>query len=124
MATRVLIIDDSELILDMLEMVCTEAGYEVSKTDSFTAVPGIVSRETPGVIVSDLNMPDMPVDNDPVESLAGSGIEGIPVIIISGRPQAELDERAAAIGAGGAISKDAGMMGMASTLPDLLAKLT
>ncbi len=124
MSGRVLIIDDSELILDMLEMVCSQAGYEVTTTDTFASVPGIVSRETPDVILSDLNMPDMKIENDPVESLREQGIEGIAVVIISGRPQDELDKRAAAIDAQGAVSKDAGMMGMASILPDLLAKLT
>lgn len=122
--SRVLIIDDSELILDMLEMVCAQAGWDVSKTDAFANVPGIVSRETPDVILSDLNMPDMPVGSDPVESLKESGIEGIPVIIISGRPQEELDALAGAMGAYAAVSKDAGMMGMAAILPDLLAKLS
>ncbi|MEZ4459416.1 MAG: response regulator [bacterium] len=113
----VLILDDSELILQMLEMVCVGAGYTVQTATSFSAACETVSRETPAVIVSDVHLPDLATD--PVTAFRGAGCES-PVILVSGRPQAELDELAASLGAKGAVSKDAGMMGMAQTLPALI----
>lgn len=116
----VLILDDSELILQMLEMVCVGAGYTVQTATSFAAARDIVSRETPAVIVSDLQLPDL--DTDPVSAFREAGCES-PVILVSGRPQAELDALAASLGAKGAVSKDAGMMGMAQTLPSLIGPI-
>lgn len=120
---KVLIVDDSPLILDMLEMVCSNAGFDVVTCEAFDELSEVVSRETPDVIVSDLNMPGMPLEDDPVASLAAMVESVPPIVIVSGRPQAELDSHAKAIGAKGSVSKDAGMMGMASILPDLLKSL-
>ena len=113
----VLVLDDSELILQMLEMVCAGAGYSVQTALSFAAAKDLVSRETPKVILSDVHLPDL--DTDPVSAFRAMGCE-VPVVLMSGRPQAELDAEAVRIGAKGAVSKDVGMMGMAQLLPDLL----
>jgi two-component system KDP operon response regulator KdpE len=113
----VLILDDSELILQMLEMVCLSSGHDVRTASSFAAALEHVSRETPRVIVSDLNLPDL--HTDPVTGFREAGCES-PVILISGRPQDEMDQVVRDTGAAAGLSKDLGMMGIAERLPGLL----
>jgi CheY-like chemotaxis protein len=114
---RVLIVDDSELILQMLAMVIAQAGHEVLTAETWDEAV-VHYGGCPDVVVTDLNLPDQA---DPVAAFHAMG--PTPVIIVSGRPQAELDELASACGAAGAVSKDAGMMGMAAVLPDLIGRV-
>lgn len=124
MAPLVLIIDDSELILQMLDMICQGAGYRTVTCDSFDQVDDVVANETPVVVVSDLNLPGLG-ERDPVAALrAITQLEAVPVIIVSGMDSDELDEIAERIGASAAISKDGGMPVVQSELPKLLAELT
>jgi DNA-binding response OmpR family regulator len=123
MKPLVLIIDDSELILQMLDMVCQQAGYRTLTCDSFGAVAEAITEEAPAVVVSDLNLPDLAADN-PVAALhEHERLAATPVIIVSGTDADALDAIAERIGAAGAISKDAGMPGIQSQLPALLGEL-
>lgn len=117
MAT-ILLIDDSELVLQMLQMVCDGAGYQTVTVSAIADAERVLAGTEIAAVVTDLNMPDT---EDPVAQL--QGWTKAPIIVVSGRPQAELDEIAAERGAEGAVSKDAGMMGMAQLLPDLLERL-
>ncbi|QED29335.1 response regulator [Microvenator marinus] len=112
--TRVLVVDDSELICEMLKMVCESLGTEVQTFESATDVP---DKDAADWIISDVNLPGV-VDQDPVKTYRSKGIVGR-VILISGRAQAELDEMAENTGAAGALSKDLGMMGMSAKLAEL-----
>lgn len=115
----VLIVDDSELILQMLEMVVGQAGHRVVAASTWRRAEELYAQERPDVVVTDLSLPDV---TDPLASLAALG--DAPVVVVSGRPQAELDEIAAARGAAGAVSKDNGLPGIASLLPPLIARVT
>ncbi len=119
---RVLILEDSPLILQMLTMVCESAGHQVHTCESFARATEVaVSDEPPPqVILSDLTLPDGP-DGSLVAALqALPGWREVPVILISGRPQAELDRIAAETGAVGALSKDAGLPAISAALPGLI----
>lgn len=115
----ILIVDDSELIVSMLDMVCSQAGFATRTCTEFSDVESTIDGTEPHAILSDLNMPDMPHEADPVKSIRELGVEA-PIILVSGISQTEIDAKSAELGAQGAVSKDAGMMGMASILPDLL----
>jgi CheY-like chemotaxis protein len=122
MPKTILIVDDSELILSMLEMICTQLGHATLKASDMTSVPAIVASQTPDVIISDLNLPDV---QDPITALRQlPQLAQTPIIIVSGTPQAELDALAARRGAQGAISKDAGLPGMMMQLGPLLDALS
>lgn len=123
MSKLILIMDDSELIVSMLEMICAQLEYRTISALAFDQVPGLLSTHQPDVILSDLNMPDVP-DNDPVAALRNlPSLADTPIIVISGVDQAELDRVAQARGAQGAISKDAGLPGMMMQLGPLLSSL-
>lgn len=113
---HVLIVEDSALVLQMLDMVVAGAGHTTSTAASWAEAE--VAYPHADVVITDLNLPDQP---DPLSRLAELG--ATPVIIVSGRPQRELDALAATHGVR-AVSKDAGMPGLAAALPDLIAALT
>lgn len=115
---HVLLVDDSELIVQMLQMVVAQSGHEVVTALTWDDAVRSYQTTAPDVVITDLNLPDQA---DPVTAFKTLG--DAPIIIVSGRPQAELDELAAACGAAGAVSKDAGMMGMAAVLPDLISRV-
>mgnify|MGYP006291594105 CR=1 FL=1 len=124
MSQRVLIIDDSALVLQMLEMVCQQAGYETVACASYADARAETATDVPDIIVTDLNMPGLD-GRDPVSALrADLELEGIPIVVVSGMEAAELEERAAEIGADGFASKDEGMPGLQRVLPEMLDRLT
>lgn len=123
MSQLILIMDDSELIVSMLEMICAQYGYRTVSALAFDEVHALISAETPHIILSDLNMPDIP-NNDPVAALRQiPALAQTPIVVISGVEQTELDEVARTRGAQGAISKDAGLPGMMAQLGPLLSSL-
>ncbi|MGM0556125.1 MAG: response regulator [Myxococcota bacterium] len=123
MSQTVLIIDDSALVLQMLEMVCQEAGYETIACSSFADVRAELTTESPDIIITDLNMPGLE-GRDPVSALrADFDLEGVPIIVVSGLEADELQTRAAEIGANGFASKDEGMPGLQKALPEMLQRL-
>ncbi len=115
---KLLIIDDSELVLQMLQMVCEQAGHDVVAVTNMPEALVALEKTPPDAVITDLNMPST---DDPVADLRASC--DVPIVVVSGQSQESLDAIAAERGADGAISKDAGMMGMAATLPDLLGRL-
>lgn len=116
---RVLIVDDSELILQMLTMVVTSAGHHVETAADWAQAQARYAASAPDVVVTDLNLPDV---GDPVAAFAQLG--AAPVIVVSGRPQAELDGLVETGSVVGAVSKDAGLPGLARVLPDLIRAAT
>src|SRR5690606_13519179 len=103
---------------------CQQAGYRTVSALSLAQVAPLAAGEAPQVILSDLTLPDAP-QGDPISALrAMPGLSHTPIILISGKPQAELDALAAARGCQGALSKDAGLPGMMTQLPVLLQKIS
>jgi CheY-like chemotaxis protein len=115
---HLLIVDDSELVCDMLRMVCEANGDEVTTCTSFSDIIGCLDGKTPDWILSDLQLPDTDLTS-PVDAYRGLGLDA-PVILISGRPQAELDKLAEEVGAYAALSKDLGIPGIALRLAQIL----
>lgn len=114
---KILIVDDSELICEMLKMVCEGQGAVVQTCGSLDEVRGL---EDPTWIISDLNLPGLDSE-DPVAAYRSLGLNA-PVILISGRKQDELDRIASRCGARAAISKDYGIPGIAQRLATLFGE--
>lgn len=113
----ILILDDSELMLSLFGMVCAQLGHETIGCLSVDALKSAVADETPAVVLCDLNIPGVA---DPVADVRAHLPEAR-IILISGTEQGELERIAAQRGAFGAVSKDGGLAGVASALPELLA---
>ncbi len=55
---RVLIVDDSLEVLEVLELLLSEK-FKVSKTSSSTEVMSLLKTQTIDLVITDLNMPEM-----------------------------------------------------------------
>lgn len=107
----------------MLTMICEQAGYRVASCPDMAAVAPAIRAEAPALILSDLNLPDLG-GRDPVSVLREDpALAHTPIVLISGMDPEELRQKARALGADGSLSKEAGMPGMMSGLPPLIASL-
>ena len=57
--TRVLVVEDSEDVLDLLRLQLEGTGYVIDTGTNGTVALEIAQRTQPDIIVSDLRMPDM-----------------------------------------------------------------
>lgn len=119
----VMIVEDSPLVVQMLTMVCQQAGHQVTSFERFEAAAEYLADNGPDLIISDLNLPDVPGGDTLAGLRAIDNACDVPVIIISGRPRAELEEIADNKGAQGALSKDEGMPVISAELPPMIEEL-
>ncbi len=78
---RVLIVDDSELVLDLVSQHLHEIGYEVNTSNSGRLALSLVTQHRPDVVVCDLHMPDL--GGFEVIQALGEQPNSPPVIILS-----------------------------------------
>ena len=107
-AHRIVMIDDSEVQLEVVSKVLEDAGFEVRAVSSLRRFVNAVLDWKPNLIVTDLYMPEM------------SGVQlctwlrqqvqtaKTPIIICSSADDAELERVARAVGADGYVSKSEG----------------
>ena len=115
---RIIIFDDSELMISLFSMVCAQLGHDAVGCVSVDALERARDHGA-AVVLCDLNIPNT---SDPVQTVRDL-LPDAKIIAISGRPQSELEQIAAERGLHGAISKDGGIGGVASALPSLLQGL-
>ena len=120
---HIVIVEDSELVIQMLTMVCQGAGHEVTSHQSFDEAAEYLRGHVPDLIITDLNLPDVPDDDTIAQLQAIEGLEHTPIIVVSGRPRQELEAIASASGAQGALSKDDGMPVVSAELPPMIDTL-
>ena len=116
---KVLLIDDSEIVLALETDLLSRAGFEVRAVSSLRAFLNALLDWKPHVIVTDLHMPEM------------SGVDlcqwlrqqvntaRIPIVLCSSAPAAKLEEIARTVGADAYLSKEAGL----EALPERLHAL-
>jgi CheY-like chemotaxis protein len=89
MARKILIVEDDEPILDVMDLLIRNLGYEPVLVSNGTDALGYVRREPPALILLDIMM--TPVNGwEFLEKLrAEPGLQKIPVIIFSASPSVE-----------------------------------
>lgn len=124
MSHKILLLDDSELIIQMLTMICQGDGHQTHAATTFSDAQKILETTPIDLIVTDLNLPDI-TGHDTITALRQlPAAATTPIIIISGQPQTTLDAIAHERGAQAALSKDGGFPAIASTLPLLIKSFT
>jgi CheY-like chemotaxis protein len=102
---RVMMVDDSEVVLEMGRIALEEAGYEVFTLDNPLTVAHALRKNVPDLLLIDVNMPAL--TGDVVTKIVANHGAGkkIPVLLYSDISVQELEERAKACGATGFIQK-------------------
>lgn len=96
MPAKILVCDDDEGILDLVELILSEEGYEVLPELNSLNIAGLVSQQRPDLLVLDLWMPVLSGDQVLRALRRNPETEHLPVMVIS----ASGDGRSIAMNAG------------------------
>jgi len=106
MAKRVLVVDDSIIVLAMANEALAAKGYKVSTAvNASDADRFIYSDEMPDIIIMDVMMPMLDGDRKTRMLKDEASTRDIPVLLLSSKPEKELALLAAESGADGFIRK-------------------
>lgn len=105
MSAKILVVDDSPILLESTALALEEAGHEVLTLDNPLSVASVVRRERPALMLIDLNMPTLTGDMVArIVSEYGVARE-MKVVLYSDVDETELARRASNCGATGFIPK-------------------
>ena len=99
----ILVVDDDLPILLLMRNLLREFGFEAVTADSGAEALREVRRNKPSVVLIDKNMPGMSGEEVIRALRAEPGLEGLPILILSGEPVSRSDLQA--LGADGAVLK-------------------
>ena len=93
MASRVLVVDDEDIVCSMLNDLLTENGYEVLIAKSGQECLQIAETEKPDLILLDINMPDVSGCGISAVLDANEALRAIPIIFLTGYIDQEETEK-------------------------------
>jgi len=111
---KVLYVDDSEEMLEIVKIVLAKSGYQILVASSGKAAVEVCSKEQPDLILMDLNMPD-PDGFSSIQLLRNSGYHN-PVVILTASENEEDRAKAQALGCKGYILKTLDMRDIESVI--------
>lgn len=106
MRGRVLLVDDSEVVLEIAGAALSAAGFSVVTAPSALGLGSLMRTERPDCIVLDVCMPLVP-GNRSASMMRELGGVKTPILLHSDRPLEELRRLAAECGANGVVPKSA-----------------
>lgn len=95
---RVLVVDDSSEMVELLQMLFARRGYDVAGAVSAEDAVARAREKSPGLIISDIGMPDVDGYALLAELRRMPGLEDVPAIALTGHAMDEDRERAIAAG--------------------------
>jgi len=119
MASRVLVIDDSQILLDLTVKALQAAGFEAQGAPDLAAVDQALAQGPFDAVLVDVNMPEM-FGDDVVEFLKTQRQVKAKLLLFSDVPEPELAARAKSSGADGYVPKARGIEG---TISEVRAQL-
>ena len=105
MKKRILTVDDSRVMREMLKVSLTEAGYEVIQAEDGIEGVEVAKESVPDAIVTDINMPRMDGFGLIEEVRDVQELKSVPILVLTTEDGAEKKERARKAGATGWIKK-------------------
>lgn len=105
--TRVLLVDDSEMTLDLVQARLTDLGFDVRIAMSFAEVGPIVTSFPPDIVVANVKRPDVPVTR--LCTTLRATARGAMLLLGSSMNDIQLDQLARDAGADGWASKRLGL---------------
>jgi CheY-like chemotaxis protein len=122
-ARRLVLIDDSEIVLAVMTPVLTAAGFEVRAVTSLRKFINAVMDWKPHLIVTDLYMPEMSGAELCTWLRQQMQTAKTPVIICSSASDEELERVVKQVGADGYVSKNDGPDALPAKLHALCAEI-
>jgi len=120
---KILLLDDSEISLEMGAHILEARGYRVAKARNLLEFEEQFGRFKPDIILTDIQMPDIS-GSELVRILKQDyETERIPVILFSSKPAAELAVLAEQVGADGYVSKSEGVEKLGEMVDDLVSSI-
>jgi DNA-binding response OmpR family regulator len=103
--TRIVLVDDSPVVLESGRMMLEEAGFEVIAIDNPLSVAHVILRKRPDLVLLDINMPTL--GGDVVTRIVRRTCSSVavPIVLHSDLPASELARRVEECGASGFICK-------------------
>ena len=118
MQRKILIIDDSALILQVTRAVLEGAGYLVATAMTVDAFEHERQKSPPDLIIVDIQMPEI-FGDDLASTVRGAYGEKAPIVLLSSLDEEELERRAAECGARAWITKKAGTGALVSKIREI-----
>lgn len=105
MTLRILAVDDSRTMRDMLRLALSEAGFEVHLAEDGIQGLEVLATSNPQVIITDINMPRLDGFGFIQAVRAREDFKGVPILTLTTESAPELKQRARDAGATGWIVK-------------------
>ncbi len=102
---KILIVDDSDLVLEIYKEVLESADFEVITRNTPFGTASIIATEKPNLVLIDLFMPALSGDKLVELLRKDKNIQNTKLILFSNRPSDELKSISASCGADGFIQK-------------------
>lgn len=101
----ILVVDDERGFCDVVTVILESQGYEVYKAHHANDAFGLLDKTTPGLILTDMMMPEVDGVSLIKRLQATPAWADIPVIVVSAYSEPEIQENALEAGAVGFMSK-------------------
>lgn len=122
-AKRILLIDDSEITLQMEKAVLEQRGYEVEATSTLVEFERLLRDFKPDLILTDIHMPEAR-GTDICRTLKNEyQTQDIPIVLFSSLNDNELAELAQQVGADGFLSKAHGLDALGEKVDELVESI-
>lgn len=105
MSLKILAVDDSRTMRDMIRLALTSAGFDVVQAEDGEHGLEVLSGIEPDVIITDINMPKLDGFGFIDGVRANQRNRAIPILVLTTESAPELKQRAKAAGATGWIVK-------------------
>jgi two-component system alkaline phosphatase synthesis response regulator PhoP len=116
---KVLIVDDSALVLEMMRAALDAAGYEVLIANNLTDLEKLKQQHRPDLVLMDVQMPEAFGDDVAMVLRAAREVEA-PIYLLSTLDDAELRRRAADAEIDGFISKQMGAAAIVKRVQEII----
>jgi two-component system, OmpR family, alkaline phosphatase synthesis response regulator PhoP len=119
---KILVVDDSEIVLTMAREALEGAGFQVLSAASTSEADPLISGETrPDLIILDVMLPTLDGDKKAKMLKAAERTRDIPILLISSKPEDELRRRVKESGADGYIRKPFTVQGIVDRVREAIA---
>lgn len=120
---RILLIDDSEITLQMEKAVLEQRGYEVEATTTLVEFERLLKDFKPDLILTDIHMPEAR-GTDICRTLKNEyQTQDIPIVLFSSLNDDELADLAQQVGADGFLSKAHGLDALGEKVDELVESI-